>query len=333
MKENTVLPLMNTAFIPGKAQETVNNFKDLDVKNIAQAELFYFQGEAKKCSDISGMYLMSPKIELKLSACMLYAYANLTLGDVSASKRGLGEIKDYALKELQLSSSKENKAFCVFASYLGSVLLHLPTNDLPDLKKYIRDLPYGIRLYATYIMAHVSYLNGDYSKALGMCESALYFCNETYTISMLYLYCMIAMCKINLKENKEAEEALMIAWTNAKPDGFLEPFIEHHGLLQGLIESCIKKDDPKMYEKLSEAVISFSRGWMSVHNPSTDIKVTDTLTTMEFSIAMLASRGWTNLEISNQLGMSVNTVKHYMSTILTKVGVKKREDLKEHLLK
>ncbi len=28
-------------------------------------------------------------------------------------------------------------------------------------------------------------------------------------------------------------------------DGFLEPFIEHHGLLWGLIEACIRNRDPE----------------------------------------------------------------------------------------
>ena len=42
------------------------------------------------------------------------------------------------------------------------------------------------------------------------------------------------MCKIKLTRNwRRAKEAFLTAWETAKPDGLLEAFIEHHGLLQG----------------------------------------------------------------------------------------------------
>ena len=36
---------------------------------------------------------------------------------------------------------------------------------------------------------------------------------------------------------QEAQEEMLRSWELAKMDGFLEPFIEHHGLLRGLIEA------------------------------------------------------------------------------------------------
>lgn len=119
----------------------------------------------------------------------------------------------------------------------------------------------------------------------------------------------------------------------AKMDGFLEPFIEHHGLLRGLIEACIRNRDPEAYQRITEGVISFSRGWMALHNPENRRKVTGELSTMEFSIAMLASGGWTNKEIGEHLGISINTVKHYLTDIFCKLNVKKRDELKKFMLK
>ena len=49
---------------------------------------------------------------------------------------------------------------------------------------------------------------------------------------------------------------------------------------------------------------------------------------MEFSIAMLACRNWTNQEIAEYLGFSMNTVKHYVSGILEKLGIDKRDKIK-----
>lgn len=333
MDENTVLPLINSTFEPGHALEKAESFKDKNFRDIALAELYYFSGEAQKCSDLVEIYLMSPKLELQLSACMLYVYSNLTLGKACASRRGLDTIQECVKKEFANPTSKEHQAYCVFAGYMGAVLLHLPTDGLPDMKNYIANLPHGLRVFASYVMSHDFYLQGEYGKALGTCNTTLIFCDGTYPISMIYLYCMVAMCEISLKHQKEAQEALLTAWHMAAKDELLEPFIELHGLLQGLLESTVRKENPGLYKQLSEAVIAFSRGWMAVHNPNSDRSVTDALTTMEFSIAMLACRNWSNQEIADHLGISLNTVKHYLTDIFDKLHVKKRDELRDFVLK
>lgn len=184
MCDYVVLPLLNSSFEPGRAREVVEGFVDVDLRNIARAELFYFTGQAEECCEITRGYLSSRVIELKLSACILYGYSNLSLGNVAAAKRGM----------------------------------------------------------------------------------------------------------------------------------------------EG-IQSCVK------IARITEGVISFSRGWMALHNPENRRKVTGELSTMEFSIAMLASGGWSNKEIGEHLGISINTVKHYLTDIFCKLNVKKRDELKKFMLK
>lgn len=297
MCDYVVLPLLNSSFEPGRAREVVEGFVDVDLRNIARAELFYFMGQAEECCEITRGYLSSRVIELKLSACILYGYSNLTLGNVAA------------------------------------VLLHLPTDGMPAFGEYSRMLPEGLRLFATYVMAHHTYLNGEIWSAYGMGKAALFMADRSYPISMTYIHCMMAVCAINRKHKQEAQEEMLRSWELAKMDGFLEPFIEHHGLLRGLIEACIRNRDPEAYQRITEGVISFSRGWMALHNPENRRKVTGELSTMEFSIAMLASGGWTNKEIGEHLGISINTVKHYLTDIFCKLNVKKRDELKKFMLK
>lgn len=88
MCDYVVLPLLNSSFEPGRAREVVEGFVDVDLRNIARAELFYFTGQAEECCEITRGYLSSRVIELKLSACILYGYSNLSLGNVAAAKRG-----------------------------------------------------------------------------------------------------------------------------------------------------------------------------------------------------------------------------------------------------
>lgn len=230
-------------------------------------------------------------------------------------------------------ASKEVQAVCVLTGYAGVVLLHLPTERIPSLEGYCGMLPEGLRLFAVYVMAHQMYLNGEYWSAYGMCKAALLMTNDVYPISMIYIRCMMAMCRINRKDMQESQSEFMKGWNLAKMDNFIEPFIEHHGLLRGLVEACIRKNDPDGYRKITDGVLFFSRGWMVIHNNETKKKVTNELSTMEFSIAMLAGEGWTNKEISAHLGISVNTVKHYLTDIFSKLNVKKRDELKNYMLK
>lgn len=299
-----MLPLLNSAFKPGTAVEVVERFEDSDFRNIARAELFYFSGRAKECCEIAESYLEDEAIELRLSACILYGYSNLSLGNSAAARRGLEGIQECMKLVKREGASKEVQAVCVLAGYAGVVLLHLPTERIPSLEGYC-----------------------------GMCKAALLMTNDVYPISMIYIRCMMAMCRINRKDMQESQSEFMKGWNLAKMDNFIEPFIEHHGLLRGLVEACIRKNDPDGYRKITDGVLFFSRGWMVIHNNETKKKVTNELSTMEFSIAMLAGEGWTNKEISAHLGISVNTVKHYLTDIFSKLNVKKRDELKNYMLK
>ena len=223
----------------------------------------------------------------------------------------------------------EQKASCLFAYYVISIFLHItPEKEMPPLLQYIPYLPIGQRLFAISLLAHETYLKQEYAKAKGIIQGAFLMADKTYPIPMIYLNCVQAMCQINLKEQEEAIQSMNFAWEMAKPDSFWEPFIEYHGLLQGLLEVCVRKKEPEIYKQLVGKVIAFSRGWMKIHNPKMQKAVTDLLSPLEFSIAMLACRNWTNQEIAEYLGFSMNTVKHYVSGILEKLGIDKRDKIK-----
>lgn len=139
-----MLPLLNSAFKPGTAVEVVERFEDSDFRNIARAELFYFSGRAKECCEIAESYLEDEAIELRLSACILYGYSNLSLGNSAAARRGLEGIQKCMKLVKREGASKEVQAVCVLAGYAGVVLLHLPTERIPSLEGYCGMLPEGV---------------------------------------------------------------------------------------------------------------------------------------------------------------------------------------------
>ena len=56
-KSGFLLPLLNSSFEPGDGKKTVESFSDPDFRRIAEAELYYFSGEAEKCEEITETYL------------------------------------------------------------------------------------------------------------------------------------------------------------------------------------------------------------------------------------------------------------------------------------
>ncbi len=328
-----MLPLTKAAFKPGNAEAAVAGFQDSDTREIARAELLYYKGDARSCNGIAKKHLDNPKLDIRLSACLMFMFSSMASGDVQNAKRGLGIIKSCSEEACAASEDDSGRALCAFANYAGSILLHLPMDDMPDAKHTIRQLPYEIRICAAYVVAHTLYLQGKYGQALGICQGALIFCREERPIIMTYLECMIAVCEMNLKHVGLARESLLRAWDRASKDDFIEPFVEHHWLLQGLMEACVKEADPKGWALLSKALAAFNKGWSAVHNDMTGNMVSDQLLPMEFSIAMLACKGWSNQEIGNHLGISLNTVKHYLTEIYAKLGIKKRGELTGFVLK
>ena len=72
--------------------------------------------------------------------------------------------------------------------------------------------------------------------------------------------------------------------------------------MQGLIEACLNRNTPDDFARIIEIAYRFSYGWRRIHNPDSGEDVADDLTTTEFTMAMLACRGWTNAEIARHMG-------------------------------
>lgn len=329
----TPMPLMNAAFVPGRCQEFVAAISDPRLRDTAQAEYYYFSGQAEEAALKAELYLTHPELSLRLSACLLYAYANLTLGQIPRARHGLEEVRAI-LAAADETTPPQLRASAAFIVSAAAVLLHLPLPaELANAQAYIRFLPPGLRMFALYVQAHHTYLQGDYSKSIGIVETTFAMQTEVFPIPAIYMHLVAVMDYMGLKQPEKAQEHLLAAWALAQPDDLIEGFGEHHGLLGGMLEATLKKGWPEDFKRIIAITYRFSAGWRKVHNPATGDDVADNLTTTEFATAMLAARGWTNQEIADHMSISPNTVKQYISTALQKLNIKQRKDLKQYMLR
>lgn len=329
----TPMLLMSSAFPLGKCLEFIENIEDIPQKEMAYAEYYYFSGHHEKAVTYAEMYLNYEDIMLKLSASLIYTFANLSLDRINLARLGLERLKEYLEKAMAENTDKKTRACCIFVASAAHTLLHLPVGDIPPLSEYLTEFTKGMQLWGAYVLAHKAYLNKEYERSLGIVQACIMTCDKTYPIAMIYLNLVAAMDAMNMMRKEMAKEYFMEAWRIAKPDDLIEGIGEHHGLLQGLIETCMRKEYPKDYARIIDITYRFSAGWRRIHNPDTNEDVADNLTTTEFTIAMLANRGWTNKEIAEYMDITQRTVKQHLTCVFNKLNITNRKQLKDFMLR
>ncbi len=332
LQERAFMSLMNSPFTPGKCLETVEAMEEGVQHDIAWAEYCYFSGQPEKAIEHAKPYLESDDIGARLSACLICSYAHLHFSQDGNALSNLAQI-ERALHDIG-DDSPQAQAVTAFVAAAASVLLHLPLpQNMPDMEKVLSLLPQGLRAFALYIQAHSLYLKGAYALSAGIAQAALTMGGNRFPIPAIYLHLVAVMDYMSLKDVEQAHRHLMNAWSYAQPDDLIEGFGEHHGLLGGMLESVIKPKWPDEFKRIIEITYRFSAGWRRIHNPVTGEEVADNLTTTEFALAMLAARGWTNQEIADHLGISINTAKRHLSSAMKKLGVGNRKELQRYMLR
>lgn len=332
LDRTNLMPLMNTPFQPGQCLAAVRSMTKGVQRDIALAEYNYFSGKPEEAARKAAAYLTSKDMGARLSACLIYAYANLSIGEIRLAKFALGE-----LNAALIAAGKQSPQFqaaSAFVAAAGAVLLHLPLpKGLQTTEDFLPLLPMGLRAFALYVQAHYLYLKKDYGHSAGTVEATLAMGAERYPIPAIYLHLVAVMDYMSLRQTEMAKAHLLSAWALARPDDLIEGLGEHHGLLGGMLEAVIKPEWPEDFKRIIAITYRFSAGWRKVHNPETGHDVADDLTTTEFAASMLAARGWTNQEIADHIHISPNTVKRYISTAMEKLHIRHRQELKQFMLR
>ena len=316
-------------FPPEPAETMIGSLSDEEERTIALSAHHYFQGRYERAARESRRFLNSPCPEIRASALLLHGMANVGLGNAELVRA------DFAAVTRAARQPEDEKMAAVYDAlrYLLAVFFHTDGEIAPVREEHAALLSEGTRLYLLYAVAHALYLQRKYERALGVAQSALMMAAGRFPSVCVYLNLVGSMVATNLQDAGLAADFFHRGWQIAQKEDYIQPFVEHHGMLQGQIEKYIRDAQPEQYSRIAEKVMAFSRGWMKIHNPDSVNKVTDRLSPYEFSIAMMAARGKSNQEIANDMRVSVNTVKFHLSNIYQKVKVSNRKELENYLNK
>lgn len=326
------MPLVNSAFPVGKCKAYIKSMPDEDDRNIAMGEYYFFSGRSEEATRILEPYLDSHDPVLRYSAALVCTFANLSLGHIHLARFAMNTLQEQARTALRSDAPPQVLAVGIFTATTASVLMHLPLPQIPPLEPYLKYLPGGLKMLACYILAHKAYLEQDYSRSLAIADMGMALSPEEYPIPSIYLHIAAVMALMNLKRTEEAIARMEQAWELARHDDLIQPFGEHHGLLQGAVEVYFKKKHSKDFERIIAITYAFSAGWRKIHNPDANHDVADNLTTTEFTIAMLYNRGWSKKEIAAHMEMSDRTVAKHISAIYGKLGITDRSELGQYML-
>lgn len=323
--------LLNTSFPLGKCEEIIETIKDEDMRHLVRAEYLYFSGKTEEASRVLEPYLESKTPSVQMTAGFLCIFSNMINGHLHLMEFSLKMLREELDMGLAESGSSELCATTILFRTATSVVTQLDLGRTYNLVDYIPDLPNGLKLLAYYMMAYKAYMRKDYAYSLGMVDGALMMYSEIYPIAHIFLHLMASMNLMSMMRVDEAKQRFMEAWKLAKADHLIEPFAEHHGLLQGMIEVNLKKDYPVEYEEIIEITKKIRTGWHKAHSKSNKENSLNELTTTEFTIAMLYNRGWRAKEIAAYMGLSVRTIGNYIQVIYQKLNIKGKKELRDYM--
>lgn len=119
------MPLMCSAFESGMLDYTLAQMPKDGFGAIAHAEAFYYRGLPDDACRLAEPYLTSEDLSLRLSACLICAYANLSLNRSVAARRCLRHLEETGKDPRVTENPRARASYMLFAAS-ACVLLIFP---------------------------------------------------------------------------------------------------------------------------------------------------------------------------------------------------------------
>ena len=324
--------LLDMPFEPGKCLETIARIKNPDARNLALTEYDYYTCHHEQAAGRAAAYLECTDVKIKIGAGLVYIYANLALGNAKEVRQEIRYLKRLASNRDEFARESGIPLMLCVAKFM----LHIPITEAErrEIEEDSWNCNEGGRLLCCYLLEQKNWRNQKHERIIGAVETALHMTKDAYPLITLYFYLAASESAMHLKDMERAEAYFKKAWELVKADGFLGPVGEMHGHLQIFLEKRVKERDPEAYRRIMQVTHEDRIGWKKLICGETlseeELKMSErqeTLTGMEYAVALLAGLEWSNQEIGDYFDISVRTVKYYITTIFNKLGINSRREI------
>ena len=322
--------LTTGSFSPGLADAFCAAQEDELRRRLGLAELTYYRGDPGTAAAMFESIRHDAEGPASIAAFLggtLSALADGNVHDVIDTYRLASELSSAFSSEHPLHHMSN-----FFLLYFNIIVKNVPDIHFPPYGIHAFSVPETLLPMAFYIYSDYLIETGDTGRAVGMAEGALIFIKKPCPVSEIYL--SLTICSAYMTRNiwDKAEYYFRYAWSLAKPDNLLMPFAELRGRLFGMLERCLRHEEPAAYKRIIELANRYHKSWVFIHNALTGERLADNLTAIEYNIASLAANGMTNQEIADFCGITINSVRAHLRNIFNKLSVNCRKDLKTYVI-
>ncbi|MBR3955925.1 MAG: hypothetical protein IKJ63_10685 [Clostridia bacterium] len=315
---------------PGEAESFLNSIEDEEKRTIGFAELAYYRGEADRTRELTATLMLAKNVQTQIGVLLMGVVSSMLTDDAERilnNYRVLTRVSSVAAKEPKYAKTGQ-----LFSLYCNIMVHNTEAIVLPDFGVEAFAVEEALKPMAIYAFSRYLVLTGDVQRGIGLAEGALIMMKPLRPVSAIYLALTIAAGYISTGNWERAEYYFRYAWSLAEPDGIIAPFAEFRGLLSGLVEKCLRAENPAEYKSVMDLSAVYLRNWIFVHNALTGNTVSDKLTPTEFNVAMLAARDASNNDIAEMLNISVHSVRSHLRNIFNKLDVDSRKQLNKYVI-
>ncbi|MBR1810078.1 MAG: helix-turn-helix transcriptional regulator [Clostridia bacterium] len=312
-------------FAPGQADRYCAAQTGADRCSLGLAELMYYRGDVQRASKEFVRLTASEDSATVMASILCRSICALSGGDIHDILDSYDSAK--ALSAALSADEPMRKMSDFFLLYFNILINNVPDIHFPAVGVNAFSVPQSLKPMAFYAYAHYLIETGDIGRAVGMAEGALIFMEKPCPVAEIYLCLMVSIGYTVRCIWDKAEYYFRHAWELAKPDGLIMPFAEHRGMLSGMLEKCLRYEEPQAYKKILELANKYHKRWVFVHNALTGDRIADSLTAIEYNVASLAAKEMTNKEIADFLGITVNSVRAHLRNIFNKLCIESRKEI------
>ncbi len=335
-KKASVMPAFNPfvltvdSYVPGDAALYLNELADEEKRKIGLAELSYYRGHPEETQELIANLGNTKSIQTQIGVLLISLVSSILTEDAERilnSYRFLERVTAVAANDPKYAKTGQ-----LFGLYCNILVHHTAAIAFPEVGVDAFAVDDSLKPMAIYAYSRYLLLTGNVYRGIGLAEGALIMMKPLRPVSAIYLALTVATGYINCGQWDRAEYYFRYARSLAEPDGIIAPFAEFRCLLSGLVEKCLRTENPEDYKRILDLSNIYLKNWIFVHNALTGDIVSDKLTPTEFNVAMLAARGTPNADIAAMLGISVHSVRSHLRSIFNKLNIESRKQLLDYII-